>query len=228
MPVSRGRKVKAASRTPNTPQSSHPVPTHRRSDVLLHRAAIWLGANLHKILERAQSILTFERLFRWGAFAVTFSAAALFFLPRVTVESSGPYDPSNPSPITFTIANNNIVPLRNVEALIGVCSLKMPDAPHTPHIILKGTGSTCNGPENALLTNPGWLVRWLDADEKWQIAIEDQILGGKQVEEANITIAVKYTPWWMPWFWRNSKQFRFVTKKRSDGKIYWVPTPLTH
>jgi len=40
------------------------------------------------------------------------------------------------------------------------------------------------------------------------------------------TIAVVYTPWRMPWFWRPMKEFRFITKKLSDGKIYWVPTPL--
>ena len=74
-----------------------------------------------------------------------------------------------------------------------------------------------------------WLVKWLDADEKYQIALEEliRIRGeSRQIQSANITIGVIYTPWRMPAFWRNTKEFRFVTKKRSDGKIYWISTPL--
>jgi hypothetical protein len=73
-----------------------------------------------------------------------------------------------------------------------------------------------------------WFVKWLDVDEKYQIALEDAINVGtpKKIESADLTIGVIYTPWRMPWFWRNTKQFRFVTQPRSDGKIYWVATPL--
>ncbi|HET6246712.1 MAG TPA: hypothetical protein VFE47_03360, partial [Tepidisphaeraceae bacterium] len=83
--------------------------------------------------------------------------------------------------------------------------------------------------QSSMMTNPEWTTRWLDVDEHWQIALEEQLDFGNatQTQEANITIAVRYTPWWMPFFWHNTKQFRFITTRRSDGKIYWVPTPLT-
>jgi hypothetical protein len=147
-------------------------------------------------------------------------AAAFFFLPRVTVDPSGPYDPSNPSPITFTIANINIIPLRDVQPSLGVCFMDWSTE-------IK-THPSCNGPSESRLNFAPWFVKWLDIDEKYQIAIEDLLkpAAGAQAINANITIGVTYTPWRMPSFWRITKEFRFVTKKRSDGKIYWIPTPL--
>jgi hypothetical protein len=164
----------------------------------------------------------------WGGVLVTL-AGAFFLLPRVTIEPSGPYDPSNPTPLIFTIANTNIVPLRNVQAGIGLCYIAIKD-----DVTLKGKGAgdigpdACNGPSIVKLNITAWFVKWLDVDEKFQIAIEEGIKvdARKQIDNANFTIAVVYTPWLMPSFWRNTKEFRFVTKKLSDGKIYWTPIPL--
>jgi hypothetical protein len=140
----------------------------------------------------------------------------------VSVEPPGPYDPSKPSTITFTISNINIVPLRNVQVGVGVCSTEV-----RRNVFLRGP--ECNGPLGAILTPPVWKARWLDVDERWQIALEEglQVDAVKQIENADIAVAITYTPWWMPTFWHNTKEFRFSTKKRSDGRIYWVPIPLT-
>jgi hypothetical protein len=221
MAVSRGRKRKAGKPIQHKDQSTHSFQAAHDS-VVAAKFGATLAATLHKTLlwswKHVQGILI------WAGVAVTL-AGVLSLLPRVAIEPSGPYDPSNPSAITFTLANINIIPLRNVQALIGICHVSMVARP----ITLKG-GGECNGPQGSLLTNEKWRIRWLDVDERWQIALEEVITTGtaKQIEDANITIAVEYTPWWMPPFWRNKKQFRFVTTKRSDGKIYWVPTPLTH
>ncbi len=70
----------------------------------------------------------------------------------------------------------------------------------------------------------------MSPDEKYQIFIEDLIKVAKIPEDgrmelnANITIGVDFSPWYAPW--RNTKEFRFVTKKLSDGKTYWIPIPL--
>jgi hypothetical protein len=168
----------------------------------------------------------------WAATMLTIFAAAVVFLPRITVEPSGPYDPMNPSPITFTITNSNFVPLRNVFAAVGVCDVTLPVRTRGGgSIVLKGVGqeycATSGGPMTRV-TIPDWQIKWLDADERWQLALEDVFPGttATQIETANMTISLEYTPWYLPSFWRNLRQFRFVTKKRSDGKIYWVPTPL--
>jgi hypothetical protein len=149
-------------------------------------------------------------------------AAAFFFLPRVVIDASGPYDPSSPSPLIFTIANTNIVPLREVQPSIGVCFLSFA---HENKVT-----RPCNGPSASRLAFGPWFIKWLDVDEKYQIAIEDALTNSfnkqKQIESANLTIAITYTPCRMPGFWRITKEFRFITKQLSDGKIYWVPTPL--
>jgi hypothetical protein len=166
---------------------------------------------------------------------LTVAASALFFLPRVTVEPSGPYDPLQPSPITFTITNINIVPLRNVKIGIGLCYLYPTDEPgassmRSPEAGREKEPIECNGPTKTIPSIDAWSVKWLDTDEKWQIALEQAVSlhSPQQIEKANITIAVTYSPWLMPWPWRYTREFRFITKKLSDGKIYWIPTPLNH
>jgi hypothetical protein len=155
----------------------------------------------------------------WASVVMTLVAGAFFFLPRVTIESSGPYDPSNPSPVTFVISNINIIPLRDVQPSIGICYLG----------ILGGNrmnGANCTGPSESVFDFTRWRIHWLAADEKYQIAIEDvmRLPDARQFDDADITISVTFTPWYMPW--HTTKEFRFITTKRSDGKIYWTPVPL--
>ena len=170
-------------------------------------------------------VLFLRKLPRWlwvssSAF-ITVLATLVVFLPRVTVEPSASYDPSNPSPVIFTIANVNFVPLRNVQPQLGICHLAS-DVP--PDASLPQIG--CNGPAVIKMGLSRWFVSWLDTDEEYQIALEELLAlpGARQFEVADITIAIEYNLWRMPW--RNTTEFRFVTKQRSDGKIYWVPTPL--
>src|ERR1700722_4227549 len=48
-------------------------------------------------------------------------AAAVTPLPGVTVDPEGPLDPSNPYPISFEIADANLIPLHNVNAYLVIC-----------------------------------------------------------------------------------------------------------
>jgi len=102
---------------------------------------------------------------------------------------------------------------------IGLCYIST--AKEAPH-------GDCNGPLKSELLAGGWSVRWLLPDEKYQIAMEDVIRATMKepsnIQNANISIIVHFSPWKMPW--REQKEFRFITKERSDGKIYRVPTPL--
>jgi hypothetical protein len=86
--------------------------------MILSNCYCCMRALLYAILRTLGKILRwfFTRL-ALVAVAITL-AGAFFFLPRVTVEPSGPYDPSNPSPITFTISNVNIIPLRNIDVAL--------------------------------------------------------------------------------------------------------------
>lgn len=215
--MSKGRKPPKRRCDPSTLRSSHSLqmarePLGRRItrllDVILHNTAHWCWTKK-------------QPFFVSLSIAMTLLAGAFFFLPRVTVEPSGPYNPSHPSATIFTISNVNIVPLRNVQVAIGVCYVRMEWSENAEE---------CNGSSLTKLLFKPWGIHWLDVDEKYQIAIEDAIrLPGndpRQIEKADITIAVIYTPWRMPGFWRDTKEFRFITKRRSDGDIYWTPIPL--
>jgi hypothetical protein len=222
MPTSRGRKRARKTPNPDKVQSSPVVQTtseDRPFLILLRRGAYWSRHLAASLLVSLGWLWTNHKtaLF-WLSALVGLLAGGLALLPRVTVEPSGPYDPSNPSPITFTIANVNIVPLRDVQPILGICNISNRDEP-LPQ---------CNGPAVGGIRPRQLRVKWLDTDEKYQIALEEilKLPGSQQFPSADITIAVEYTPWRMPWFWRNRKEYRFVTKKRSDGKIYWVPIPL--
>jgi hypothetical protein len=202
---------------PNKSQTSHSSQAMTEKKTTPYKFLRNFGASLHQMpgwLWRKKGDLVV-----WASVAMTLCAGAFYFLPRVTVDPSGPYDPANPSPITFTIANINIVPLQDVQPTIGLCYI----------VIRDSTGSKppeCNGPSLSRLAFTPWRIKWLDVDEKYQIAIEEaiKIHDREQIEVANITIAIVYRPWYMPF--RLTKEFRFITKPRSDGKIYWIPTPL--
>jgi hypothetical protein len=229
MPKSRGRPPDRKPKTQHTaiesvskeqPKLSPPHPLEQNTPAPASEAGRpqrILGRMIGSIIGCAPQLLL------WASALMTLVAGAFYFLPRITVEPSGLYDPKSPSPIIFTIGNVNIVPLRDVQPVIGVC--------YITGIGVSG-GPECNGPAATVLAFKPWFTKWLDVDEKYQIAIEDALRPatpdkqGQQIENANVTIGIMYTPWRMPAFWRITKQFRFVTKKLSDGKIYWTSTPL--
>jgi hypothetical protein len=213
-----GRDTKGP--TPKTPQQSNSVGNFFL--FVLRKAGILVGSSLRRSLQWPRENLTLKDGLIWASVIIGIFAGAFAFLPRITVEASGPYDPSSPIPITFVITNTNIIPLRDVQVSIGVCYLifegDLPDR------------KQCNGPATSGFTFLPWHTKWLDSDEKFSIALEEFIkLGANQRQQfsaANITIKVNYYPWRIWWFWKPLKEFRFVTKRLSDGKIYWTPTPL--
>jgi hypothetical protein len=215
MPISRGRRAKPAQ---SLPQNHLPA---NRADklcrVLPRKLRSLLGTITGAVWDCVRPYFRPRRLFRVSVLILTIAASALFFLPRVIVDVSGPYDPSHPSPVLFTISNINIVPLRNVWVFVGLCYLAAPNAIRPPD---------CNGSSGPRFIR--WKITWLDTDEKFQVPMEEviRLSNGQQFEKADITVGIIYTPWRMPSFWRIAKEFRFVTETLSDGRIYWIPTPL--
>src|SRR5437660_1610517 len=57
------------------------------------------------------------------------AAIALIFLPGVVVDPEGLVDPSNPYPISFTIADANFVPLDSVNVYLEICYVAAAPAP---------------------------------------------------------------------------------------------------
>jgi hypothetical protein len=63
-------------------------------------------------------------------------------------------------------------------------------------------------------------------DEAQIVRLDDVFVlaKGQKFDGADISIAVEYQPWFVPW--QLEKTFRFYTRKENDGKFSWVPRPL--
>jgi hypothetical protein len=148
---------------------------------------------------------------------IGFASAVVTFLPRMQVDPEGPLDPSSPSPVSFTIANTGSIPLENVRALLGICSVgfNLTDKNPTPPTM-------CPRSLQSRMAPGKWNISRLGIDEKFAVTLEDPLNG--QVGYADISIIVEYEPWFIPW--RREKEFRFETRKLSDAKLHWFPHPL--
>jgi hypothetical protein len=154
------------------------------------------------------------------------AAGVVTFLPRITVEASGPFDASPRPPVSFTIANINVIPLEDVRPLLGFCALSlnfgMPDAPSAP----PPSFPRCTEKSSGFLTATNWHHSRIGMDEKftatWDDAFHNQTPGS--IDYADVMITVVYRPWFLPW--QSQKTFRFVTRKLGDNKLYWFARPL--
>lgn len=70
---------------------------------------------------------------------------------------------------------------------------------------------------------------WLLADESLDFPLVPSISWQSEEQfSANLEVRITSTLWYLPsvWPFRRMKPFRFVTERRSDGKIYFRATPL--
>ncbi len=172
MPRSRGRRARQPS-TPNTNLSSHSSQTPTEPPKLCRVLWLHLLSILRGLLRWLRANFGLKDAVTWLSILLGIAAGSFFFLPRVTVEPSGPYDPSHPTPLIFWIANTNIVPLRNVRVGIGICYIHVEGGPTLQGPDAKGDEHACNGPAKAIIYIERWHTRWLDADEKFEIPVED-------------------------------------------------------
>jgi hypothetical protein len=139
--------------------------------------------------------------------------AAVVFLPGVTVEAQGPVDPSNPYPISFMIADANLIPLNNVNAYLVICYVVAAPAPPV-HV--------CQPPFDTRLFKADWRGHSLGAHAPFTITLDDflRLAAPAKFGGADISIIVEYQPWLFPV--RQEKEFRFATQPGIDGKLYWI------
>jgi hypothetical protein len=140
-------------------------------------------------------------------------AAAVAFFPGVTVDAEGPVDPSNPYPISFMIADANLIPLNNVNVYLVICYLVAAPAPPV---------QGCQVPFKTRLFKAGWRDHSLGAHEKFSVTLDDfmRLAAPAKFGGADISIIVEYQPW--PFPVRQEKEFRFVTELGIDGRLYWI------
>jgi hypothetical protein len=143
-------------------------------------------------------------------------AALLTLLPRISVASSDPVDPNDTLSASFTISNNNFIPLRHVTATLLINEVQPFGVPLDRDIPAAEMGSG--------FVRPAWTNHSLDMDDKFTVSPSD-IVHFTTPREASIAILVSYQPWIVPWTRR--KVFRFATHRQTDGKLYWYSLPAT-
>lgn len=153
------------------------------------------------------------------------AAAVVTFLPRIIVEASEPFELSTDPPITFSVANTNVIPLEDVKPLLGLCGVGFNfGEPTSP---TKAPFQVCNSRTTGIISPTTWQHSRLDMDEKFTAAWDDAVHNHTQgvVDYADIIITVLYRPWFLPW--HSEKTFRFVARKLSDGKMHWFSQPMS-
>ena len=167
------------------------------------------------ISKDAQAALRRDRSLRalTAAALVGGVVAAVAFLPGVTVEAERPLDPSNPYPISFTIADANLIPLNDVNVYLVICYVVAGPAP---------PAQVCQPPFETRLFKAGWRNHALSAHEPFTVTLDDfmRLAAPAKFGGADITIVVDYQPW--PFPVRQEKEFRFATQPGIDGKLYWT------
>jgi hypothetical protein len=163
---------------------------------------------LHTIVEWSLGIMT----------VIGTVVGLVVFLPRVTVDIGELTDPSNAYTITFVITNAGIIPLKNVQPILGIGML----ISGPPQIVPDGW----DGPFQSRIKFTPWLTKWMAADEKYEIRLDDAIHFGPNVKfgGAHISIGVEYQPWFLPL--TRTKEFRFFTRLEPNGRLTWVRAPL--
>ena len=138
--------------------------------------------------------------------------------PRPQVMKGDLIDPSNPFSASFTIINSSVIPLRDVTVAVGVGQI----VPAT-----KEMDRTFVPTFESEIVRSGWDRHSLGIDEKFTIALEDAFRPSPDARfsGADIAIIVNYKPWFLPL--AGKKIFRFVTRRESDGHLYWFSVPLT-
>lgn len=147
--------------------------------------------------------------------------ALLALLPRPLVTPSDPVDPNNVFSAAFTIANTNFVPLDDVNVLLGVGEIvpsgASPALRPTPGFIPDFTSRLAFG---------AWQHHVLEMDDRYTVSLADSFDFGKTGPRwADIAIIVSYKPWILPF--HREKAFRFITRKQTNGQLYWFRCPLT-
>jgi hypothetical protein len=145
------------------------------------------------------------------------AAAAVAYLPGVTVDPEGPVDPSNPYPISFDISDANLIPLNNVNAYLVICYAVAAPAPPVQE---------CQPPYKTRIFKAGWRDHSLSADRQFTIVLDDflRFAAPAKLGGADISIVVEYQPWLFPV--REEREFRFATEPRIDGKLEWISRPV--
>ena len=153
---------------------------------------------------------------------VGFISAIYAFYPRITVSSLAALDPNAPFSTPFTIGNEGRLPITNVEFQCAIGNVVIKNT------VNGGPDVTLEGAENfgARFVTSNRVAARVDAGEKYTVICPWPIENSHPIKSADIAIVVIFKLQWVP-MWRQERFFRFTTMPDSDGKLHWLPQPLS-
>jgi hypothetical protein len=119
--------------------------------------------------------------------------------------------------VAFTVTNTGFITLSDVNVSFGLGQMGFGGVRLRQNVVPNFTSL------QALSESRG---HSLSRDEAYTITLGDFVNGGEPepLTGADIAIVVQYKPWILPW--KCEEVRRFVTKKQTDGKLYWYHYPL--
>lgn len=149
----------------------------------------------------------------WGAVLGT-AITLVSVYPRVSIAASDPVDPVDPFSVSFTVTNNNYLPLENVKTYIGIAQAGL----------FVGPPGYC-----ARFFSPQWRSGDLHIDDKYTVAFSDVFRferGPEPIDgfKGDVAVIVQYSPWFLPVI--REKVTRFVAHRQTNGQYYWYAEPL--
>jgi len=148
-------------------------------------------------------------------------AAAAVFLPRVSVSPTSAQVPIYGSPSLFSINNTGLVPLEDVQPMLGICQLTYGPVPEQE----SRDARTCMHEDKVLgsfLLFTPWHTDEIKADHSYIISLQDALINSARfpISYADISIDVEYRVAFLPW--RQRASFRFTTRQGGDSRLYWI------
>jgi hypothetical protein len=140
------------------------------------------------------------------------------FWPQISVEPTAAADPSNPFSGIYKITNEQGYPLTDVSVEASLRCAKIGRGSDTP------PPGKC---EPSMHTSrPLWTKHTLEPHETYEITPGDLLIVTPPTAllYAQISIFVSYRPWKLPIPLR-TMEFRFQSRRLSDGKIEWLHLP---
>jgi hypothetical protein len=152
-------------------------------------------------------------------------AAAITFLPRVTIIPSDPVDPENPFSVSFTVTNASFIPipLNDVSVRVFVGEISGESRPFNPPRKFNW--------DSGGFTRPDWEGHRLQMDERFTITLQGIFGLAKEppykptkLNGGDIAMIARYKPWFIPM--ERESAFRFTTHRQSNGLLYCYSTPM--
>jgi hypothetical protein len=177
-----------------------------------------------KIPKAPKKIRTTEKKSRISVWAIVSAAATLLgvlaaavtFLPRLTVTISDPPDLENAFSALVTVTNSGSVPLDSVATIMGVGEICTQGAP-------------CSAPDfpdpmrvyKTRFQRTQMIPRHMALDDHFTLALDDIARAADEggLVYADVAVVVEYRVPYIPW--KSEKTFPLYTRKASNGKLYW-------